>query len=82
VQRFDVHKQGKLEEAIAELRAGILIKPNDADARINLGITLVIQGKPEDAVCECRAAIRMKPDDAEGHYGLDNMLRDGPGMTA
>jgi len=60
-------ERGNLEEAIAELRAALRIKPDSADARCNLGIALSIQGKLEEAVTEFREALRLTPDDPEVH---------------
>ena len=70
--------QGKLEEAIAEFRTAIRLKPDFAEAHYNLGIALAGQGKLEEAIAEYRAAIRLKPDDAEAHNNLGVAL-DGQG---
>ncbi len=67
--------QGKLDEAIAEFRAAIRLKPDYAEAHINLGIALQDQGKLEEAIAEYRAAIRLKPDYAEAHYNLGLALK-------
>jgi Flp pilus assembly protein TadD len=56
--------QGKLEEAVAECRAVIRIKPDYAAAHYNRGHALHNQGKLEEAVAEYRTAVRFKPDDA------------------
>ena len=48
--------QGKLEEAIAEYRAAIRLKPDFAEAHCNLGNALTDQGKLDEAVAEYRAA--------------------------
>ena len=68
--------QGKLEEAIAEFRAAIRLKPDYAEAHSNLGIALRAQGKLEEAIAEYRAAIRLKPDNAEAHDNLGIALED------
>ena len=62
--------QGKLDEAVAEYRAAIRLKPDYAEAHYNLGIALTDQGKLDEAVAEYRAAIRLQPDYAEAHYNL------------
>ena len=41
--------QGKREEAIAEFREAIRLKPDYAEAHYNLGLALAAQGKPEAA---------------------------------
>ena len=42
--------QGKLDEAIAEYREAIRLKPDDAEAHNNLGIALHDQGKLDEAI--------------------------------
>ena len=54
----------------------IRIKPDYAEAHINLGIALQAQGKPEEAIAAYRAAIRLKPDFAEAHNNLGLALTD------
>ena len=66
--------QGKLDEAIAEYRAAIRIKPDFAEAHYNLGVVLANQGKLDEAIAEYREAIRIKPDFAEAHYNLGSAL--------
>ena len=60
--------RARLDEAIAEFREAIRLKPDYAEAHNNLGIALKAQGKLDEAIAEYRAAIRLKPDDvlAEG----------------
>ena len=67
-----LHSQGKLDEAIAEYRTAIRLKPDYAEAHNNLGAALGAQGKTEEAIAECRTAIRIKPDYAEAHNNLGN----------
>ena len=66
--------EGKLDEAIAEYRAAIRIKPDLAEAHSSLGVALAEQGKLDEAIAEYRAAIRMPPDFAETHYFLGKAL--------
>ena len=54
-------------EAIAEYRRAIAIKPDFAEAHINLGIALKTQGKHDEAIAEYRRAVAIKPDYAEAH---------------
>ena len=62
--------QGKLDEAIADYREAIRLKPDYLEAHSNLGVALASQGKPEEAIAECREAIRLKPGLAEAHSNL------------
>jgi tetratricopeptide (TPR) repeat protein len=59
-----------LDEAIAEYRAAIRIKPDYAEAHLDLGLVQGKQRKLEEAIAELRAAIRIKPDHAEAHFNL------------
>ena len=79
VSHFDfgefLRDHGKLEDAIAEYRTAIRIKPDDAQARYGLGTALNVQGKLEEAVAEFRTEIRIKPDMAGAYYSLGLALR-------
>jgi tetratricopeptide (TPR) repeat protein len=63
-------------EAIAEFREVVRLKPDFAQAHINLGVALRDQGKLTEAIAELREAIRLKPDDAQAHSHLGNTRRD------
>jgi tetratricopeptide (TPR) repeat protein len=67
---------GRKEEAIAEYREVLRLKPDFAGAHLNLGATLCDQGKFDEGVAEYREALRLKPDLAEAHYNLGRHLRD------
>ena len=49
-------EQGKVDEAMAEFRVAIRLKPDYAEAHYNLGKALREQGKPAEAVAELRKA--------------------------
>lgn len=42
-------------------RHGVSLAPDDADARLQLGVNLVVQSKLADATIELRAAVRLHP---------------------
>jgi len=67
--------QGKLDEAVAEFRKAIRLKPDLAEAHGNLGVALRAQGKQEEAIAEFRAATRIKPDSADAHISLGVALK-------
>ena len=46
--------QGKQDEATAEYRLAIRLKPDNAEAHNNLGVSLNDQGKLDEAIAECR----------------------------
>ena len=68
--------QGKRDEAIAEYREAVRLKPEYAEAHNNFGVTLRAQGKQDEATAEYRLAIRLKPDNAEAHNNLGVSLND------
>ena len=57
-----LRNQGKLDEAIAEYREAMRLKPDYPEAHNNLGVTLKDQGKLDEAIAEYREALRLKPD--------------------
>ena len=73
---IELHRQGKLADAIAEFRHVIQIKPDWADAHYNLGVALEEQEKPDEAVAEYRAAIRHASHHFGAHYHLGIILAD------
>jgi tetratricopeptide (TPR) repeat protein len=67
--------QGKLDEAIAEYRESIRLKPDDAVAHYNLGTALNNQGRRDEAGAPFRQAIRLRPDYAEAYCNLADVLK-------
>jgi tetratricopeptide (TPR) repeat protein len=61
---------GKLEEAIAEYRIAIELKPDYAEAHCDLGHALSASGDKHGAIAAYREAIRVRPDFAGAHYKL------------
>jgi tetratricopeptide (TPR) repeat protein len=66
----DLYYSGRTIEAIAEYREAIGLKPDFAEAHINLGFALEHTGQIDAAIAEYREAIRAKPDFALAHYNL------------
>jgi Tfp pilus assembly protein PilF len=62
------------DEAMAEYRAAIHVKPDFDEAYNGLGNTFFYAHDINDAMEAYRAAIRLKPDSAEAHNGLANAL--------
>src|SRR5437016_1709904 len=65
-------QEGKLTEAIEHYTTALRIKPDYADAHINLGIALAQQGKLAEASEHYQQALHSKPDSADAHtnWGL------------
>ncbi len=66
---------GKVDEAIAEYRVMIRLRPDYADGRVGLGVILAAD-KHDYAAAEAEylEAIRLKPDSALAHYNLGHAL--------
>ncbi|MBF0608313.1 MAG: tetratricopeptide repeat protein [Magnetococcales bacterium] len=61
---------GLIDEAIAQYREAIRIKPDYATAHNNLGNALSAKGLIDEAIAQYREAIRIKPDYADAYYNL------------
>jgi tetratricopeptide (TPR) repeat protein len=66
--------RGEVEEALAQYRKALEIKPDYAAARVGLGSTLAGRGEVEEALAQYRKALEIKPDYAEAHYNLGRAL--------
>ena len=66
--------EGKLEDAVANYRQAIALKPDYVEAHNNLGVSLKNQGKLDQAVASYQRALALDPDYAEAHYNLANAL--------
>ena len=69
-------KAGLLDEAEAELRDAVRLKPELADAHILLAIVLGRKRHPEAAIEEMEKAIRIAPDNPVAHCDLGNFFRE------
>ncbi len=67
---------GKLQEAEISLQKAIEIKPDFAEAHLNLGAVLEGIEKLKEGEISLRKAIEIKPDFAEAYYNLGNILKD------
>jgi hypothetical protein len=62
--------QGRLDEAIVDLREAVRLEPAYADAHNNLGAALARHGQLDDAIVAYREALRLAPDLALAHNNL------------
>jgi tetratricopeptide (TPR) repeat protein len=68
------HRAGRLTQAASLYRQVLALKPDFAEAHVNLGSLLQAQGDVGQAVAHFRHAIALKPDSAAAHYNLGNAL--------
>jgi Flp pilus assembly protein TadD/mono/diheme cytochrome c family protein len=66
--------EGRIDEAIPELRKAVAARPDAATAHNNLGAALQTQGKLEAALSEYSEVVRLRPDDASAHFNLGQAL--------
>lgn len=66
----------KLDEAVASFRKATELKPDLAEAHINLGLLLLRQGKTDDAESALSKALELKPDETSAKEALANIHFD------
>ncbi len=66
--------QGKTDEAIAQLREAVRVRPNYVPARAELGQLLARAGHPDEALSELQTAVKLRPDDSVAHFRLGSVL--------
>jgi tetratricopeptide (TPR) repeat protein len=62
------------EEAVRCAWICVALQPDNAGARLNLGVALQRQGKLDEAIVQYREAIRIKRDYPVAHHNLGNVL--------
>lgn len=65
-----------LEETIELLNTQLLLRPNDAHKRFQLGNVLRRQGRIDEAITAFRRAVTIKPEFADAHFQLGLSYRD------
>jgi serine/threonine protein kinase/tetratricopeptide (TPR) repeat protein len=71
-----LREQGRLDDAVAQLREAIRINKDYAYAYINLGVALNKQGKRDEAIAEYRKAIALDPECVLAHSNLGGALHE------
>jgi tetratricopeptide (TPR) repeat protein len=64
----------RLDEAMAEYRRALAIKPDFVSALCNVGEVLALKGKLGEAIIQFRRALQIDPSHAPSHYNLGMML--------
>jgi protein O-mannosyl-transferase len=68
--------RGKLDEAIAQYREVLKIKPGYVDAYNNLGVTLQRSGRLDEAIAQYELGLKIDPDSVDFHVNLSSVLAD------
>ncbi|MCX6912192.1 MAG: tetratricopeptide repeat protein [Verrucomicrobia bacterium] len=63
-------KRGQDNEAIAHYQTSLVLQPDDAVTRYNLGVALGKRGQTDEAIRQFQEALRLKPEQADTHYNL------------
>jgi protein O-mannosyl-transferase len=63
-------RQGRFPEAMDHWEQALRLKPDYADAHINLGMALLRSGRFAEAAGHWEQVVRLKPHDADAHYNL------------
>ncbi len=66
----------RLDEALADYRRALVLKPDYAEAQNNQGVALLQAGRAEEAVAAFGAALAMRPDYPEAAHNLGLTLAD------
>lgn len=69
-------EQGRLDEAAANIREALRIRPDYGDAHGNMGLVLMGQGSLNGAVAHFAKALEITPDDPQVHSNLGVALAD------
>ena len=67
-------QNGRVDEAIVQFQAALVIQPDYAVAHYNLGNALFQAGQPDEAIVHYQKALAIRPDYAEAHDNLGNVL--------
>jgi protein O-GlcNAc transferase len=67
-------QQNRTDEAVAQFRAALQLKPDFVEAHHNLGSALIQQGQLDEGIEQFNEAIRINPNSAETHFSLGMIL--------
>jgi tetratricopeptide (TPR) repeat protein len=71
----DLHKRGRLDEAISFYQKGLQTEPDNAASENNLGNVLCEKGRVDEAITHYNKALQIKPVFAEAQFNLGKALR-------
>ncbi len=68
-----MYQTGKREEAIEHYQQALRIKPDFAEAHVDLGMALAQTGKIEEAIAHFEQALELRPDYAPAKNALTRL---------
>ncbi len=71
---MELERQGKIDEALQEYDAAVILEPGLARAHFNRGNILLDRGDTAAALSAYELAVKFKPDSAGAHYNMGNAL--------
>ena len=77
-----LYAQGQIDQAIAEFRAALRLRPDFAEAHNDLGVALANRGDIDGALQAFLNAVRAKPTQAPSHYNAAVLLAKKGDTTA
>ncbi|NNL78289.1 MAG: tetratricopeptide repeat protein [Desulfobacterales bacterium] len=66
----NLYEDGKIQEAIEELKKALMLEPSNVNVHNSLGVCYGLQGKYETATAEFNAAVSIDPDEYMALYNL------------
>jgi len=77
-QALELHRAGRLDDAVEHYQKALAVDPNYVQALSNLGVALKVLGRLHEAIASYQKAIAIKPDLAEAHANL-GLAQEGLG---
>lgn len=68
-------RAGRPAQAVDKLRSALVARPDDVDARLQLGLALVDLGRLEEAETELRQVVARAPEYVDAHVALARIAR-------
>ena len=69
-QGEEAFAKGQWDQAVAHYRKALEIRPDYAEAHVDLGNVLTSRGQVDEAIAHYQKALEIKPDYAEAHNNL------------